>query len=124
MAAPRANKTGYNMRTVPASPLLIAFVLSLGGCAGPRADLGSEGGFAAEPIAMQRAGELYGRYCEGCHAGGGALRPALESAGAPYLMHIQARIGMAAVPNAAAETLTHEDARLIVEYLGRPARER
>jgi cytochrome c5 len=114
----RANNTDHNMRyaTVPLA-LSLAMLCIDAGCAGTReADV--YGAAAMEPVAMQRGSELYGRYCEGCHAGQGAMRPALDRAGSPALMHIQARVGMAAVPTWLAETLTHDDARLIVEYLG------
>ena len=93
--------------------LLLASTTS--GCAAP----------AGEPIALepqhvasaapQSGAELYGRYCTGCHAG--AVRTNVARAGAPWLMHIQARVGMGTMPGGISETVTREDTRLIVDYL-------
>jgi cytochrome c5 len=104
----------------PAFPALL-FALMLAstslGCTAP----GAEASLAAndEPHAVaatpQRGAELYGRYCTGCHAG--AVRTSLARDGAPWLMHIQARVGMGTMPSSIPEALTHDDVRQIVDYL-------
>jgi mono/diheme cytochrome c family protein len=95
------------------APLLLAFTVS--GCATPpvEAAVGEPPSLAS--AAPQRGAELYGRYCTGCHAG--AVRTNIARAGAPWLMHIQARVGMGTIPAGISETVTREDARLIVDYL-------
>ena len=102
----------------PASVLLAPILLActLPGCAAApsmqAAIAESQPVASAEP---QRGAELYGRYCTGCHAG--AVRTKVARAGAPWLMHIQARVGMGTMPAGISETVTREDARLIVDYL-------
>jgi cytochrome c5 len=115
MASQAPNNRSHNMRH--ASPLLAASLLAClaCGCATPRAQtVAREPRYvaAAEP---QRGAELYGRYCTSCHAG--AVRTNIARAGAPWLMHIQARVGMATMPAGISDTVTSEDARLIVDYL-------
>jgi len=99
-----------------ASALLAALLLgcAASGCAAPTVQTATE----PQPVASaspQRGAELYGRYCTGCHAG--AVRTNIARAGAPWLMHIQARVGMGTMPAGISETVTREDARLIVDYL-------
>jgi len=95
-------------------PLLFAFLgCAAFGCAGPHADLAADA--AASPAGTQRGAELYGRYCTGCHAAN--LRASNAHDGAPALMHIQARVGMATMPAWVSEALTRDDAREIVDYL-------
>src|SRR4051812_39136059 len=100
-----------------ASPLLVAVLLAClaYGCATPRAAPLAEQPQYVATAAPHRGAELYGRYCTGCHAG--AVRTNIARAGAPWLMHIQARVGMGTMPAGISETVTHEDARLIVDYL-------
>jgi mono/diheme cytochrome c family protein len=108
-----------------ASPLLAAVLLACSafGCVTPRAELAAQEPRYVATAAPQRGAELYGTYCTGCHAG--AVRTNMARAGAPWLMHIQARVGMGTVPSGISETVTREDARLIVDYLDstRPSRQ-
>jgi mono/diheme cytochrome c family protein len=85
------------------------------GCASPHAEAIADAAPAAATPAAQRGAELYGRYCTGCHAAN--VRASNVQAGAPALMHIQARVGMATMPSWVSEALTREDAREIVDYL-------
>lgn len=94
--------------SVPLLVVLLGFATF--GCASPLA----QDAPAATPGA-QRGAELYGRYCTGCHAAN--LRAGNAHDGAPALMHIQARVGMATMPSWVSETLTREEAREIVDYL-------
>ena len=97
-------------------PLLAVLVACAAfGCASPGAEALARDASAASPVAAQRGAELYGRYCTGCHAAN--LRASNARDGAPALMHIQARIGMATMPSWLPEALTREDARRIVDYL-------
>ena len=94
-------------------PILLACTVP--GCAAPPVRA-----VVADPppvvsAAPQRGAELYGKYCTGCHAG--AVRTNIARAGAPWLMHIQARVAMTTMPAGISETVTREDARLIVDYL-------
>jgi cytochrome c5 len=100
-----------------ASPLLVLSLLACAasGCVTPRADAVAQEPRYVAAAAPQRGAELYGRYCTGCHAG--AVRTNIARAGAPWLMHIQARVGMGTMPAEISETVTWEDARLIVDYL-------
>jgi len=101
------------MRHAPVPLLLALLGYAAFGCVGPRADLAGD---APTPTAgAQRGAELYGRYCTGCHTAN--LRASNAHGGAPALMHIQARVGMATMPAWVSETLTRDDAREIVDYL-------
>lgn len=96
-------------------PLLAVFLgCAAIGCASPRAEALADNATAVAPPA-ERGAELYGRYCTGCHAAN--LRASNAHGGAPALMHIQARVGMATMPSFVSEALTREDARQIVDYL-------
>jgi len=100
-----------------ASPLLAVLLLSCSaaGCAATGIEpVANASPYVATP-APQRGAELYGRYCTGCHAG--AVHTQVARAGAPWLMHIQARVGMGTMPAGISEAVTREDARLIVDYL-------
>ena len=93
--------------------LLFPFVAT--GCATPPgAPVAQEATYVAT-AAPQRGAELYGRSCTSCHSG--AARTNVARAGAPWLMHIQARVGMGVMPADISETVTREDTRLIVNYL-------
>jgi cytochrome c5 len=101
----------------PASAVLASLLACVVcACASAPADtLAREEPHAAAVPASARGAELYGRYCTGCHAG--AVRTNLAQGGAPWLMHIQARVGMGAMPSLFSEPLTREDTREIVDYL-------
>jgi cytochrome c5 len=123
MATQAPNNRSYNMRH--ASPLLAAVLLACSGfgCAAPAAQPVAQEPLYVATATPQRGAELYGRYCTGCHAG--AVRTIVARPGAPWLMHIQARVGMGTMPSEISETVTREDARLIVDYLDstRPPRQ-
>ncbi|HZZ94297.1 MAG TPA: cytochrome c [Usitatibacter sp.] len=96
--------------------LLAVMVACVGsGCAMPRAEAIAYDVPHAAPNAAPRGAELYGQYCTGCHAG--AARTGLARSGAPWLMHIQARVGMGTMPSGLSDTIAAEDAREIVDYL-------
>ena len=123
MATQAPNNRSYNMRR--ASPLLFGFFIAcaVSGCATARTEAVPQAPELVSVAAPQRGAELYGRYCTGCHSG--AVRTNIARAGAPFLMHIQARVGMGTMPAGISETVTSEDARLIVDYLdsGRDSRQ-
>jgi mono/diheme cytochrome c family protein len=100
-----------------ASACLLASIVACAGfgCAMPRAVAVAEDMPSAVPDAVPRGAELYGRYCTSCHAG--AARTGLARTGAPWLMHIQARVGMGSMPSWLSDTIASEDAREIVDYL-------
>jgi mono/diheme cytochrome c family protein len=104
------------MRRASAALLTVVLACAVFGCAAPAAPVGADDGARARPVRADRGAELYGRYCTGCHAP--SLRGTQVAANAPWLMHIQARVGMGTMPSGISETLMREDARLIVDYLG------
>jgi mono/diheme cytochrome c family protein len=110
------------MRHASASLLAVLLACAAFGCATPRAEaLADDSSHAPQPT-PQRGAELYGRYCTGCHAS--AVRAASARSGAPWLMHIQARVAMGSTPSWPADSLASEDARQIVNYLDAAAASR
>jgi cytochrome c5 len=103
------------MRHASARLLAVLLACTAFGCAAPRAQPLAQASAHPAAAAPERGAELYGRYCTGCHAG--AVRTQIARAGAPWLMHIQARVGMGTMPAGVSDAVAGEDARLIVDYL-------
>ena len=101
----------------PASVPLLVLLLgwALLACAGPRAETLAQNAPIGADTGAERGAELYGRYCTGCHASN--LRGSNARGSPAALMHIQARVGMATL-SSVPETVTRDDARRIVDYLG------
>lgn len=98
-----------------AFPLAVLFLsCAAAGCAASGPERLADATPHVTSPAPQRGAELYGRYCTGCHAG--AVHTQVARTGAPWLMHIQARVGMGTTAGLP-DTVTREDTRLIVDYL-------
>ncbi|HYC37306.1 MAG TPA: cytochrome c [Usitatibacter sp.] len=96
--------------------LLIA---ALASCAGARRSEPVAGPFRPMDAALERGEALFDRHCNKCHVNGeAALGPAINDKPFPkFLMHLQVRVGMGAMPSFKDDEISDEEVRLILDYL-------
>jgi mono/diheme cytochrome c family protein len=99
--------------------MVMVLTVTLAACTGARRSEPVAGPFRPTDASLKRGEALFDRHCNKCHVGGeAALGPAINDKPFPkFLMHIQVRVGMGAMPSFKQDEISDEEVRLILDYL-------
>jgi mono/diheme cytochrome c family protein len=112
----RAHQSALTAMTlVIAAAALLAFA---GGCSARRGEP-FKGPFVASDAVVEHGRVVFMEHCHKCHPGGEAgLGPAINDKPLPeFLMKIQIRTGLGAMPSFKEHELSSEDADAVIRYL-------
>ena len=107
------------MRTSALAAALFAAAIAATACGSARRAEPLVGPFATSDPALQRGRVAYDLYCYKCHGDGeGALGPAINDKPLPrFLMRLQVRAGLGAMPSFSRADLSDRELDDIVDYL-------
>ena len=100
------------------SVLLCAILVFLAGCGSARREEPVVGPISLNE-AERRGHAVYQQHCFKCHAGGdGGLGPAINDKPLPkFLMRLQTRAGLGAMPSFSREQISDEELDALLDYL-------